>query len=141
MNRNRLVNTWVVNPEDHDWVKLDVDYENGMHSGQNDDPRKIIKVLKAAGIDVLFTGSVGQFDVNFSPWVRSQVLEEGEGWCRTIASEAMHVLANTSVKLPYDPATEMAKALKGEPSQYYSRTQVVPGLCKEHYEIRPTEAA
>ena len=80
INRNKLLNTWIVNPEDHDWTKLDLDYENGLHPGQNDDPRKIIQVLKAEGIDVLFTGSVGQFDVNFSPWVRIQVLEEGHGW-------------------------------------------------------------
>ncbi len=141
INRNKLLNEWIVNPEDHDWTKLDLDYENGMHPGQNDDPRKIIKVLKAEGIDVLFTGSVGQFDVDFSPWVRTQLLEEGEGWCRTITSEAMHILENTSVKLPYDPGTEMAKALKGEPSQYYKREKVVPGLCDQHFEIKPTEAA
>ena len=53
----------------------------------------------------------------------------------------MHILANTSVKLPYDPGTEMSKVLQGKPSKYYESVKVVPGLCDEHFEIKPTEAA
>jgi hypothetical protein len=99
--------TGIVDPSDHDWVQLDDRYENGMHHGQNDDPRAIAKLLWQAEIDCLFSGSVGQFDVNFYTWV----LSENE-------DQAREILSTGSVKLPYDPAEEYSKALSGKGSEY-----------------------
>jgi hypothetical protein len=48
-------------------------YENGLHPGQNDNPRIIFKQIRAQypDADVVFQiPSVGQFDVQFTAWIR-----------------------------------------------------------------------
>jgi hypothetical protein len=49
----------------------DLTYESGLHPGQNDDPKDLIEVLKAQGIDVWLSLLPGQFDVAFWPVVRA----------------------------------------------------------------------
>lgn len=45
-------------------------FENGLHPGQNDDPKTIAKNVPA-GYDFVFAiPSVGQFDINFDLWIR-----------------------------------------------------------------------
>lgn len=60
-----------INPADHKYVRLELDFENGFHPGQDDDPKKIAKALRLQGITrFLFTlDAAGQFDLKFSVWV------------------------------------------------------------------------
>lgn len=108
-NTNRLINLYVVDPTDKlGWVELEeLDYENGLHPGQRDDPEAIIEALNEHGIDCIFRGWVGQFDVNW----RVIVPESKE-------SQAIEILEGSNTKLPYDPGTEMGKALRGEGSDH-----------------------
>lgn len=158
-NKNRMLNDGLVNPADHGWTKVDVDFENGLHPGQNDDPRAIMKTLQDIGLDVLFTGERGQFDTRFAPWVRwdeamgngtapescslcdengtNETFEwdtDDKGWVcdscggttmtetRDPAVAAKEALEKGTTKLPYDPGTETAKALRGEHSDYVKMT-------------------
>jgi hypothetical protein len=107
INQNKLVNEYMVDPSEHGWTMVDIEYANGYHYGQNDNPNAIIESLNEHNIDCLFTGNVGQFDVHFNVWVKSEV-----------AHFAKYILSNSNVELPYDQATELAKALKGEHSDY-----------------------
>lgn len=46
-------------------------YESGLHYGQNDDPETIYNTLKNDYSEVIFfIDGVGQFDIDFSVWVR-----------------------------------------------------------------------
>lgn len=112
INRDRLVNKWLVDPEEHGWVRLGLDYEAGFHHGQNDDPKGIVRTLNKGGVDeVIFTGSVGQFDVAFNVWVREEQAE--------LAHNILSGAAPDETKLPYDIADEMSKVLRGQHSDYY----------------------
>ena len=111
INRNKLVNTWLVDPEKYGWVDLNLDMETGMHRGQNDDPRAIIKLAKENRFEVIFSGSVGQFDVNWTSWAK-----EGE------AEQVKAIITGANTRLPYDIAREMERALKGEKSEYVKVT-------------------
>lgn len=115
-NARRLLNRDLVDIAEtkFGWDMVDVDYENGWYPGQNDDPRIVLKLLNAADIDCIFTGSVGQFDVNFNVWVPTDRLDEAES-----------ILKCTPAKLPYDPGTEMGKALRGESSVYQRVEQTI----------------
>jgi hypothetical protein len=107
-NRNALVNLYIADPGNHGYAQVpDLEYENGLHPGQNDNPGRIVEVLNKNHIDCLFTGDVGQFDVNWVAWVPAESLED-----------ATRILSGANVKLPYDPGTEMAKALRDEHSDY-----------------------
>jgi hypothetical protein len=57
---------------DHGYARVEQDFENGFHRGQDDDPKAIARALEARGIeDFIFTvDSVGQFDMRFSVWVK-----------------------------------------------------------------------
>lgn len=65
-NPRRAVNDHI-NPADYGYVKLEGDFENGWHPGQNDDPREIFKRLRAAGHKRLLfnVDSVSQFYITF----------------------------------------------------------------------------
>lgn len=96
-------------PAEYGWTQLDEKYQNGLYGGQNDDPKLIIELFQQQDppIDVLFTGYTGQFDITFFAWVRDSEVER-----------ALFALAKYH-GLPFDPATEMSKALRGEHSDYY----------------------
>jgi hypothetical protein len=59
-----------ISPADYGYRKLEGDFENGFHPGQNDNPTEIYKRLHAQGKKrLLFSiDSVGQFDMSFSIW-------------------------------------------------------------------------
>lgn len=62
--------------EKYGYKKVNGDFENGWHDGQNDDPHAIKKALNNLGITrfVFNIDGVGQFDIGFSAWVhKSQV--------------------------------------------------------------------
>lgn len=60
-----------INPADYNYIRLDFDFENGFHHGQDADPRLIGQLLRSAGIKrYLFDlESVGQFDMSFAVFV------------------------------------------------------------------------
>ena len=68
-NPRKAVNDHI-SPADYGYVKLEGNFENGFHPGQNDDPRKIYKRLHELGHKRLLFNidSVGQFDISFSIW-------------------------------------------------------------------------
>lgn len=108
----RKAETIGVDLDAHGYRKLNTDsYENGWHPGQNDSPEVVAKSLKARGVErFLFKiDDVGQFDVRFSVYVHE---------------DEQPLLADTEPesKLPYDPGTEMGKALRGEHSDHYTMT-------------------
>lgn len=111
-NRNSLVNTWLVNPASYGWAVVDLDFSHGYYGGQRDNPKSIIRALNAHGIDLLFSGSVGQFDVEWVVWVHDDDVER-----------ATDILLGSDTKLPYDPAVELSKSLRGEHSDYYTRKE------------------
>jgi hypothetical protein len=76
-NPRKAVNDHI-SPADYGYVKLEGNFENGFHPGQNDNPREIYKRVHAAGYKHLLfcIDSVGQFDIQFSIWTRSD--KEGE---------------------------------------------------------------
>jgi hypothetical protein len=61
-----------IDPTNHEYKLIETDFENGMHPGQTDDPRKIYERLTKDGHkSILFAvDSVGQFDVSFSVYAR-----------------------------------------------------------------------
>jgi hypothetical protein len=122
VNRNRLLNCDVVDPYQHGWDMIEeVRFESGYHRGQDSDPAAIIKILNAEGVDVLFTGSVGQFDVNFNAWVPEDDVQRA-------ADILVDAEAAGKTDLPYSIAGEMEKALRGLPSQVeVKRYEMVPG--------------
>ncbi len=60
----------------HDYTKVNGDFENGWHEGQDDDPKAIAAALAKFGITkfIFKIPSVGQFDVRFEVYVhKSQI--------------------------------------------------------------------
>jgi hypothetical protein len=68
-----------IDPADHGYVKLQGDFENGFHPGQNDDPKKIYSELRANGETrplIFVLDGVGQFDMEFSVWAKLEDEDE-----------------------------------------------------------------
>ncbi len=109
INQNKLVNKYLVSLEDHGWIMLDFKFDNGMHYGMNSDPKKIINILTNLDlpIDVIFTGQPSQFYIDFQAWVNVEDVDR-----------ATKLLTDNNTDLPYDQATEMGKALKGQHSDH-----------------------
>lgn len=99
----RLLNAYVIDPAEHGWVDLELRMETGYHHGQNDNPQAVVEALAPQGVDCLFTGSVGQFDVNWTVWVREDKVDE-----------ARQILHDANTRFPYDLATELGNALSGK---------------------------
>lgn len=55
----------------HGYVKLEGEYENGFHPGQDVDPKVIAKSLEEMGIErfIFSLDSTEQFDIRFSVWI------------------------------------------------------------------------
>ena len=81
-----------IDPAEYGYEKLEEDFENGWHPGQNDDPKKIFERLKAAGHKrLLFViDSVGQFDMRFSIW-KKKPDEETEAEKKAEQRNADHI--------------------------------------------------
>ena len=92
-----------INPLDHDYILAKEDMANGWYGGQNDDPKVVAKSLRSLGITrFLFSlTDIGQFDSHFSVYVH-------------IDEAGLLGDQEPDSKLPYDPAIEMGKALRGE---------------------------
>ena len=69
-NPRTALNLPSINPADYGYRMLQDNFENGLHPGQTDDPKKIFDELTTAGHSrILFQiDSVGQFDAQFSVW-------------------------------------------------------------------------
>jgi hypothetical protein len=62
-----------IDPSEYGYVKLQGDFENGLHAGQNDDPEEIYQDLRVRGETrplIFVLDGVGQFDMKFSVWVK-----------------------------------------------------------------------
>ncbi len=66
-------NTLDINPEDHNYILIRDDFENGLHCGQDASPKLIAEILDKIGCKrYLFNlDSTGQFDLDFSLWLHS----------------------------------------------------------------------
>lgn len=71
-NPRRALNDHI-SPADYGYIKLEGDFENGFHPGQNDNPTAIYKRLHEAGHKRLLFNidGVGQFDIRFSIWKKA----------------------------------------------------------------------
>jgi hypothetical protein len=108
-----------------DYVQAGTNYEHGWHQGQNDSPDVIATSLRARGITrFLFKlDDVGQFDCRFSVYVHQ---------------DEKDLLTDAPVEsaLPYDPGTELGKALRGEHSDvYHMETKLINPRNCPHYRL------
>jgi hypothetical protein len=96
--------------EELGYTKYDRDFENGWYGGQNDSPEVVAESLRKLGINrfVFEITDVGQFDIDFCVWIHNSEYNKELLDAKGVKSE-----------LPYDPATEIGKALRGEKSDYY----------------------
>jgi hypothetical protein len=72
-NPRRALNDHI-NPADYGYVKLEGDFESGLHPGQNSNPKMIFERLKAAGHKRLLFNidEASQFYITFSIWEKKQ---------------------------------------------------------------------
>jgi len=72
-NPRRALNDHI-NPANYGYIKLEGEFENGFHPGQNDNPKDIYARLHAQGHKRLLFNidSVGQFDMQFSIWKKDE---------------------------------------------------------------------
>jgi hypothetical protein len=108
-------------------------WDNGLHSGMNDDPKKIAKALKAMGLTEWWWHlEPSQFYVEFKILLRQDAIDilakvwdeskahelrwtSGDDFKEDEAEEkANAVLEHIDAYQGYDQATEMSKALRGE---------------------------
>ncbi|KPK66697.1 MAG: hypothetical protein AMS21_00660 [Gemmatimonas sp. SG8_38_2] len=77
--------------------------QTGFHGGMNDDPETLGRNLQKVGVTefVFVIDENSQFYTNWSVWIKTDIDVE---------------MPNS--KLPYDMATEMGKALRGEPTKH-----------------------
>ena len=101
---DKALNDDLVDPEEHGWHRIDQRFENGLHSGMNADPKKIVEILNGNNIDCLFTYEPSQFYIEFNVWVKPDDV-----------ANTIILLSQTNTDLPYDQAEEFSKALKGLP--------------------------
>lgn len=146
LNKNALVNTYLLDPDDYDYVQVPSGFATGLHSGQNDSPEKVIEALDEIGVSCLFTGNVGQFDVNWSVWVNGwsnivigaehsdiltklvkdvregteidKRLENADDKDEQFTEWVSGYLHDYGHHLPYSPAEEMKNALSGKGSDH-----------------------
>lgn len=98
-----------INPEDHGYRCIPIDYEHGLHGGQDASPEKIADVLRSVGCRrfVFNLDSSGQFDVRFSVWLHEEEADKFDA--------AVRALQTTPTRLDLDPAEGMRRALKNAP--------------------------
>jgi hypothetical protein len=73
-NPTTALNMHAIAPAKWGYKMLQDSFENGLHPGQTDDPKRIYKLLTDAGHSrILFRiDSVGQFDMQFSVWEHTE---------------------------------------------------------------------
>lgn len=108
------VNEMLADPTKHGFVKLDFTFERGLHIDQNDDRATVLKAIDATykAAEVVFTVRNDPHTQEFWAWIRSYADDK-------IDLEALvEIFEAGAGKLDYDPATETAKVLRGEHSDY-----------------------
>lgn len=106
---------------EHGYAQVgDEDYCVGLNEFANDDPNKILKILREHNIDVIFEVSASQFDTFFKVYVPVER-----------AAEAVSVLSGQSVKYPAgrSPA-DMAEAGLRQASKAMAEIPDEPGVTK-----------
>ena len=117
-NPRKYVNEDLVDLEKHGFFKLDFEFQNGLHIGQNDSPKRVLRAIltvhpQAEGV---FTASNGQFDVTFWPWIGAM---DTQGETLLIDFKTLdRFFERGDGKMDYDPGTETAKLLRGETSDH-----------------------
>lgn len=98
--------TFWLDLSEHGYVCVLDRLEHGLHYGQNADPKVIAKSLKKMGVRrfVFSLDMSGQFDLSFSLWVHEEEIDQ--------------IVNPIETDLPFDIATEFAKVLRGEHSDY-----------------------
>jgi hypothetical protein len=101
-NENKALTLESVNLADHGFVRVERDYEHGWHAGQDDSPKAIAANLRERGVEdfIFVLDSTGQFDAQFSVWVREEDADKAagvEGKCEVAPNVA---LANALRSIP-----------------------------------------
>jgi hypothetical protein len=80
-NPDKALTLESVNLAEYGYTRVEQTFENGFHAGQDDSPKAIAKNLRARGIEdfIFVLDSTGQFDMQFSVWVKEVDAEEAEG--------------------------------------------------------------
>lgn len=75
-NRNAM--TIDIDLEENGYVKLQDDFENGFHQGQDANPKVIAKSLHEIGVSrfIFVIDGKGQFDMRFSLWIAKEEMEK-----------------------------------------------------------------
>lgn len=79
IGNHRKCLTFDIDLEKEGYVKFtDKEFENGLHSGQNDSPENVSKTLKKNGIDnfIFELDEVSQFYVTFTVWIHEDEIEK-----------------------------------------------------------------
>lgn len=69
-DRPRVVNPDIASPEEHGFTLVVKGAQYGLHEGQADDPKAVARWAAKNGLEVIFTISQGQFDVEWNAWMR-----------------------------------------------------------------------
>ena len=94
----------------HGYVRVDRNFETGLHPGQDDSPIAVAAVLAASGIeDFIFSlDRAGQFDARFSLWLRPADarrfrLDPTEGKAKVSPAAAMEAALRDAARIPLGP--------------------------------------
>lgn len=72
-NPRQAVNVRGIDPAEYGYVKVEGEFENGFHPGQDDKPADIYNRLHSKYSRLLFViDSTGQFDIAFSVWTKAE---------------------------------------------------------------------
>jgi len=75
LDNPKRADTFDVDWTKYGFIKLNDEYESGFHPGQTDDPKAILKEAREQypnGEFIFSIDDVGQFDMNFSLWMRDK---------------------------------------------------------------------
>jgi hypothetical protein len=127
-------------PDSFGFRQVLVGLENGLHEGQNDDPRKIVPWLIERGLEVAVVLLPGQFDVQFDVWARhvGEALEQQELSDEEVAAIRDAILQPGYGSVSHDvlrrefrewptPAARMQEALKNPTVVHVSKEDFIAG--------------
>jgi len=117
----------LINPEDHQFRRVLRGLENGLHPGQNSDPRPIVQWARKRDLQVVFTYTPGQFDVNFDVHMRVAGDDHDDLEAHALTDKEVEEIREALVECSYeyggdtlrhefrqwpDPATLMERGLR-----------------------------
>jgi hypothetical protein len=78
----KTANTLDLDLEEHEYRKVDADFENGLCGGQCDDPKIIAEGLRKLGVErfIFEIDGVAQFGLSFSVWVHESEWNKTISW-------------------------------------------------------------